>query len=107
LKRLHFLVATTLVSEKQITIAILGQSSSTSTDRTLLEPGRISVNADGSVVWGDDLYVGAVYIIDAKPNSPEYLEQGKMNELVSHLKDLKANAASADMDATILLSVHA
>lgn len=101
---IYFLVATTLVSEKQITIAIPGQSQSTGGAPPPLDPGRITVNADGSIIWGDDVSAGTAYTVDAKPNSPEYTEQRKMTELVSHLKDLKATAATADQDPIIILS---
>ncbi|MDO5450246.1 MAG: biopolymer transporter ExbD [Akkermansia sp.] len=92
---IYFLVATSLVSEKKLDISIPATESSSSTPPPL-EPGRIKVNADGSVVWNGDMTVGGPYDPQAKPKSAAYREQRKMDALVESLKALRDQAKAAD-----------
>ncbi len=104
---IYFLVATTLVSEKKLDISVPGQSSSTSSTPPPLDPGRINVNAQGSVFWNDDQQVGQAFAPDLKVGTPAYAEQRRMEQLVNNLKQLKDQATAAGVPPIVLLSGHA
>ena len=83
---IYFLVATTLVSERKIDMAMPSSSPSDGAPPPL-EPGRIQIKADGSVFWGS----GASAV-------------QRLSELVDNLKTLKDNAKAVDAEPIIMLN---
>ncbi len=103
---IYFLVATTLVTEKKLDISIPGDGPP-STEHPPLDPGRINVNADGSVYWNNDLQVGQAFEPNLQVGTPGYAAQRRMDVLVNNLKQLKDQAMAADAPPIVLLSGHA
>ena len=99
---IYFLVATSLVSEKKLDISIPAQESTSSTPPPL-EPGRIKVAADGSVVWGTDMGVSGPYDPTVKPKTAAFREQRKMGPLVDLLKDLNSQAKAAGTTPIVMV----
>lgn len=102
---IYFLVATTLVSEKKIDMAMPSSSPSDGAPPPL-EPGRIEIKADGSVLWGSG--ASAVQVgpasVGIDPASAEYRDVGRLSELVDNLKTLKDNAKAVDAEPIIMLN---
>ncbi len=102
---IYFLVATTLVSEKKLDISVPGPGQPS--PKTLLDPGKISVSADGVVLWNGDQQVGEAFRPELKSGTPEYAAQRRMETLVNNLKQLKDQATAADVPPIVLLEGHA
>ena len=100
---IYFLVATSLVSEKKLDVSIPGNAASGGTPPPL-EPGRITVKGDGSVLWNGDLPVGVPYDPNAKPGTPAYAEQRTMEQLVEALKTLHDQAQAADTTPIVMVT---
>lgn len=100
---IYFLVATSLVSEKKLDISIPSNDQSTSQKKPPVEPGRISVRADGSITWNDDLPVADPYDPNAEPGSSEYRAQRSLESLVEQLKALRDQARSVDTEPIVML----
>lgn len=103
---IYFLVATTLVREAKLDIAIPG-SSEPSAQKAPLEPGRISVRADGSVFWNGDQPAGGAYDPSIDSRSPSYREQRRLPQLVDFLKLLKDQADSTGTTPIVMLLADA
>lgn len=99
---IYFLVATSLVSEKKLDMSIPAQETTNSTPPPL-EPGRIKVTADGSVIWNGDMTVGGPYDPSAKPKTAAFREQRKMDTLVESLKALNDQAKAADTTPIVMV----
>ena len=99
---IYFLVATSLVSEKKLDISIPA-TEGTASQKAPLEPGQISVRADGSVFWNRDMNVGEPYDPTLEPGTPAYLAQRRMEQLVEALKLLKDQATAIDTNPVVLL----
>lgn len=100
---IYFLVATSLVSEKKLDISIPAQTQSSSSQKPPVDPGRISVKADGSITWNDDLPVAEAYNPDAKAGTSEYRAQRSLEQLVEQLKELKMQAESVQAEPIVML----
>ena len=100
---IYFLVATSLVSEKKLDISIPANAAAASSQKPPVDPGRISVKSDGSVLWNDDLPVGEAFNADAKPGTSEYRAQRSMEQLVEQLKMLKDLATSVQAEPIVML----
>ncbi len=103
---IYFLVATTLVTEKKLDISIPGDGPPSS-EQPPLDPGKINVNADGSVYWNTDVQVGAAFDPGIAAGSPAYSAQRRMETLVNNLKQLKDQATAIDVPPIVLLTGHA
>lgn len=103
---IYFLVATTLVREAKLDIAIPGNPSP-STQKAPLEPGRITVRADGSVFWNGDQPAGEAYNAELDPRSPSYREQRRLPQLVDFLKLLKDQADTTGTTPIVMLLADA
>lgn len=101
---IYFLVATSLVSEKKLDISIPSNPDSQSSQKPPVEPGRITVKADGSVFFNDDMPVGEAYNPDAKPGTPEYRSQRSLDDLVTALKEIKMQAESVQAEPIVMLT---
>ena len=101
---IYFLVATSLVSEKKLDISIPAQTQSSSNQKPPVDPGRITLRADGSVYWNGDMAVGEAYNPEAKPGTPEYTAQRKMDQLVEQLKILKDLATAVQAEPIVMLT---
>lgn len=101
---IYFLVATSLVSEKKLDINIPGSESAPSTVKPKVDPGKITVRADGSIYWNRDLQVGDPYDPSAKPGTPAYRDQRQMDGLVEQLKLLKEQATALDTNPVVMVS---
>lgn len=100
---IYFLVATSLVSEKKLDVSIPGNAASGGTPPPL-EPGRIMVKGDGSVLWNGDMPVGVPYDPSAKPGTNSYHEQRNMETLVENLKQLHDQAQAADTTPIVMVT---
>lgn len=103
---IYFLVATTLVREAKLDIAIPG-APTPSKERPPLEPGRISVRADGSVFWNGDQPAGGTYDAELDSRSPNYREQRRLPQLVDFLKLLKDQADSTGTQPIVMMLADA
>lgn len=101
---IYFLVATSLVSEKKLDISIPSSESTPSSQKPPVDPGRITLRADGSVTWNNDMTVADAYNPDAQPGTPEYTAQRKMDQLVEQLKILKDLATSVQAEPIVMLN---
>lgn len=101
---IYFLVATSLVSEKKLDISIPAQTQQNSNKKPPVDPGRIVLRADGSVYWNGEMPVGEAYNSEAKPGTPEYTAQRKMDNLVEQLKQLKGLAESVQAEPIVMLT---
>ena len=101
---IYFLVATSLVSEKKLDISIPANPNSTSNQKPPVDPGRITLRADGSVFWNGDMAVGDAYNPEAQPGTPEYTAQRKLEQLVEQLKLLKEMAVSVETEPIVMLT---
>ncbi len=108
---IYFLVATSLVQEKKLDMAIPGSSAASGTPPPI-EPGRIRVEGSGAVFWmgsGNNLPVGdALTILDRqgvpKPtdsNYKTYTNERNLDALVEQLKELKSQAQSAGQEPVV------
>ncbi len=100
---IYFLVATSLVSEKKLDMSIPGNQASEG-KAPPLEPGRITVRADGSVLWNGDMPVGGAYDPNAKPGTDAYRDQRNMETLVEALKTLHDQAQAADTAPIVMVT---
>lgn len=100
---IYFLVATSLVSEKKLDVSIPGSAAGSGTPPPL-EPGRITVKGDGSVLWNGDMPVGVPYDPSAKPGTNAYHEQRTMESLVEALKTLHDQAQAADTTPIVMVT---
>lgn len=100
---IYFLVATSLVSEKKLDVSIPGNAASSGPPPPL-EPGRISVAADGSVLWNGDMPVGTAYDPTAKAGTSAYYEQRNLESLVEALKTLRDQANAADTEPIVMVT---
>ncbi len=100
---IYFLVATSLVSEKKLDMSIPGNQAEGGKPAPL-EPGRITVRADGSVLWNGDMPVGGPYNPSAKAGTSEYRDQRNMETLVEALKTLHDQAVAADTNPIVMVT---
>lgn len=100
---IYFLVATSLVSEKKLDISIPSNDNSKSNNKPPVDPGRISVRADGSVSWNDDLVVADALNPTVEPGTAEYRAQRKLDQLVQQLTQLKSMAESVQAEPIVML----
>lgn len=101
---IYFLVATSLVSEKKLDISIPASATSSSSQKPPVDPGRISLRADGSVYYNGDMAVGDAYDPEVKAGTPEYTAQRKLDQLVEQLKILKDLATAVQAEPIVMLS---
>lgn len=104
---IYFLVATTLVREAKLDIAIPGDPNAATKERPPLEPGRISVRADGTVFWNGDQPAGEPYDPTIDSRSPSYHEQRRLPQLVDFLKLLKDQADTTGTTPIVMLLADA
>lgn len=103
---IYFLVATSLVSEKKLDISIPSSERSASSEKPPVDPGKISVNADGSIMFGDGasaLQVADAYNPEAEPGTSEYRAQRNLEVLVENLSELKRNAEAVQAEPIVML----
>ena len=100
---IYFLVATSLVSEKKLDISIPSGPNQASSEKPPVDPGRISVKGDGTVMWNEDLPVAEALNPDVEPGTPEYRAQRHLETLVEHLKELKMLAETAQAEPIVML----
>ena len=101
---IYFLVATSLVSEKKLDISIPASNTESSSQKPPVDPGRITLRADGSIFWNSDMAVGDVYNPEAKAGTPEYTAQRKLEKLVEQLKLLKDMATAVQAEPIVMLT---
>jgi len=101
---MYFLVATSLVSEKKLDINIPGTESAQSKSKPKVDPGNISVRADGTVFWNKDLQVGEAFDPTLEPGTEAYRAQRNMESLVEQLKLLKEQADAVDTAPVVMLA---
>lgn len=99
---IYFIVATSLVSEKRLSVSLPGSASSGGTPPPL-EPGRIKVDASGAVYWNGDMPMGGAMDPSLDPRTPEYREQRELTELVEALKNLSEAAKAADTNPIVMV----
>lgn len=99
---IYFIVATSLVSEKRLSVSLPGNSTGSGAPPPL-EPGRIKVEADGSVYWNGDMPMASAMDASLDPRTPEYREQREMTELVDALKNLAEAAKAADTTPIVMV----
>lgn len=99
---IYFLVATSLVSEKRLSVSLPGNSSSSGTPPPL-EPGRVKVEASGAIYWNGDMPMGGAIDPNLDPRTPEYREQRELSELVEALKNLAEAAKAADTNPIVMV----
>lgn len=99
---IYFIVATSLVSEKRLSVSLPGSSAGSGAPPPL-EPGRIKVEANGSVYWNGDMPMAGPMDTTLDPRSPEYREQREMTELVDALKNLAEAAKAADTNPIVMV----
>lgn len=102
---IYFLVATSLVSEKKLDINIPATDQSAASEKKpKVDPGKISVRADGSVFWNSDLQVGEPFDPSLAPGTEGYRAQRNMENLVEQLKILKEQADAVETTPVVMLS---
>ena len=99
---IYFIVATSLVSEKRLSVSLPGQSAGSGTPPPL-EPGRVRVEASGAVYWNGDMPMGGAMNPMLTPRTPEYKEERQLNELVEALKNLAEQAKAADTNPIVMV----
>ena len=99
---IYFIVATSLVSEKRLSVSLPGQSSGSGTPPPL-EPGRVKVEASGAVYWNGDMPMGGAMNPMLDPRTPEYREERELRELVEALKNLAEQAKAADTNPIVMV----
>jgi biopolymer transport protein ExbD len=99
---IYFIVATSLVSEKRLSVSLPGSASSGGAPPPL-EPGRIKVDATGAVFWNGDMPMGGAMDPTLDPRTPEYREQRELTELVEALKNLSEAAKAADTNPIVMV----
>lgn len=99
---IYFIVATSLVSEKRLSVSLPGSSAGSGTPPPL-EPGRIKVEASGAVYWNDDMPMGGAMNPNLDPRTPEYREERELRELVDALKNLAEAAKAADTNPVVMV----
>lgn len=99
---IYFIVATSLVSEKRLSVSLPGQSAGSGTPPPL-EPGRVRVEASGAVYWNGDMPMGGAMNPMLDPRTPEYREERELRELVEALKNLAEQAKAADTNPIVMV----
>ena len=99
---IYFIVATSLVSEKRLSVSLPGSSTGSGAPPPL-EPGRIKIEANGSVYWNGDMPMAGPMDATLDPRTPEYREQREMTELVDALKNLAEAAKAADTNPIVMV----
>ena len=98
---IYFIVATSLVSEKRLSVSLPGDSVASGTPPPL-EPGRVKIDASGAVYWNGDMPMGGAINPGLDPRTPEYRQERELNELVEALKNLAEAAKAAEASAKAL-----
>ena len=99
---IYFIVATSLVSEKRLSVSLPGAPSSGGPPPPL-EPGRIKVEASGAIYWNGDMPMGGAMNPGLDPRSAEYRQERELNELVEALKNLAEAAKAADTNPIVMV----
>jgi biopolymer transport protein ExbD len=99
---IYFIVATSLVSEKRLSVALPGDSAASGTPPPL-EPGRVKVEANGIVYWNGAMQMAGPMDPGLDPCTPESRQQREMRELVEALKNLVEAAKAADTSPIVMV----
>ncbi len=99
---IYFIVATSLVSEKRLSVSLPGAPSSGGPPPPL-EPGRVKVEASGAIYWNGDMPMAGAMDPTLDPRTPEYREQRELGELVEALKNLAEQAKAADTNPIVMV----
>ena len=99
---IYFIVATSLVSEKRLSVSLPGDSVASGTPPPL-EPGRVKIDASGAVYWNGDMPMGGAINPGLDPRTPEYRQERELNELVEALKNLAEAAKAADTNPIVMV----
>jgi biopolymer transport protein ExbD len=99
---IYFIVATSLVSEKRLSVSLPGDSAASGTPPPL-EPGRVKIDASGAVYWNGDMPMGGAINPGLDPRTPEYRQERELNELVEALKNLAEAAKAADTNPIVMV----
>jgi biopolymer transport protein ExbD len=99
---IYFIVATSLVSEKRLSVSLPGESAASGTPPPL-EPGRVKIDASGAVYWNGDMPMGGAINPGLDPRTPEYRQERELNELVEALKNLAEAAKAADTNPIVMV----
>ncbi len=99
---IYFIVATSLVSEKRLSVSLPGESAASGTPPPL-EPGRVKIDASGAVYWNGDMPMGGAMNLGLDPRSPEYRQERELGELVEALKNLAEAAKAADTNPIVMV----
>ena len=99
---IYFIVATSLVSEKRLSVNLPGNSAASGTPPPL-EPGRIKIENSGAIYWNGDMPMGGAMNPGLDPRTPEYREDRELRELVEALKNLAEAAKAADTNPIVMV----
>ena len=99
---IYFIVATSLVSEKRLSVSLPGDSAASGTPPPL-EPGRVKIDASGAVYWNGDMPMGGAINPGLDPRTPEYRQERELGELVEALKNLAESAKAADTNPIVMV----
>ena len=99
---IYFIVATSLVSEKRLSVSLPGDSAASGTPPPL-EPGRVKIDASGAVYWNGDMPMGGAINPGLDPRTPEYRQERELGELVEALKNLAEAAKAADTNPIVMV----
>ena len=99
---IYFIVATSLVSEKRLSVNLPGNSAASGTPPPL-EPGRIKIENSGAIYWNGDMPMGGAMNPMLDPRTPEYREERELRELVEALKNLAEQAKAADTNPIVMV----
>lgn len=99
---IYFIVATSLVSEKRLSVNLPGNSAASGTPPPL-EPGRIKIENSGAIYWNGDMPMGGAMNPGLDPRTPEYREERELRELVEALKNLAEAAKAADTNPIVMV----
>ena len=99
---IYFIVATSLVSEKRLSVNLPGNSAASGTPPPL-EPGRIKIENSGAIYWNGDMPMGGAINPGLDPRTPEYRQERELNELVEALKNLAEAAKAADTNPIVMV----
>ncbi len=94
---LYFIVCTSIVQERQLDMNIPGTQPSTSTDKSPLEPGLVTIDASGTIFWGKA--GGDQVVIDTDSSNHE------LPNLVEILQNFKDKADSTGSKPIVQLRV--